>query len=119
MIRADYGLFNNINFVNIETKSSTTHCLDFYYYLTDALDDAKIAVGWEANGVTESIVEVTALSENKWQHSRVTFTSPSSEIYMVNELYLVTFNVILLFYLVMVSNDTEFWAFRSFHFRFR
>ncbi len=73
------GYFDEIYLTNVSTKSSTVHCLDFFYYLTDALDEAKITVGWKSNELISTIVEVTALSENRWQQSRTTYRSPMSE----------------------------------------
>ncbi|CAF1281997.1 unnamed protein product [Adineta ricciae] len=62
------------------TKStSTTQCFDFYYYITEATGNAKIEVSWEGNGDLDEIVIVEAdPAENKWQHSRMTFTVPPS-----------------------------------------
>ena len=62
------------------TKStSTTQCFDFYYYITEATGNAKLEVSWEGNGDLDAIVTVEANpAENKWQHSRTTFTVPPS-----------------------------------------
>ncbi|CAF1642449.1 unnamed protein product, partial [Adineta ricciae] len=62
------------------TKStSTTQCFDFYYYITEATGNAKIEVSWEGSEDLDVIVTVEAdPAENKWQHSRSTFTVPPS-----------------------------------------
>jgi len=60
------------------------HCLDFYFYLTNTDNDAVISFGWKTNTTRkETIVEVTSQIDNKWQHSKTTYISPSSEIYQV------------------------------------
>jgi hypothetical protein len=81
----DAFLINFTYYTRIETESNKMHCLDFYYYMTNALNDAKMNVGWTDASMTISIVEVIAQSENKWQNSRTTFNSSSSQIYQVND----------------------------------
>jgi hypothetical protein len=64
-------------------KPNTVYCLDFFYYITDALDEAKISVEWKINETMTIIVEVSALSENRWHQSRTTYMSLSSEMNQV------------------------------------
>jgi hypothetical protein len=68
-------------------SSSPLQCLDFYYYITDASENAKMELTWKAGEDLDSIVEVQAVTnENKWQHRRVTFqVSPSITAYKVRE----------------------------------
>jgi hypothetical protein len=77
------GAFDNTYLTNIRTKSKTLYCLDFYFYLTNTADDIAISFGWNTDTAEETIVEVTTQIDNKWQHSRTTYISPSSEIYQV------------------------------------
>jgi len=84
--KTNIGDFDETHLTNVSTRSSTEHCLDFFYYLTDVLDEAKISIGWKSNEIITTIVEVTAQSENRWQQNRTTYTSPSSEMNQVNDL---------------------------------
>ncbi|UJR14260.1 hypothetical protein I4U23_001251 [Adineta vaga] len=60
-------------------SSSTAQCFDFYYYVTDTSENAKIEMAWETDENLDEIVVVQAVpSQNKWQHSRTTFTLPPS-----------------------------------------
>ncbi len=73
------GSANYTYLTNVQRSSNTVQCLDFYYYMSDALQNAKLQVEWNKDEDTQQIVEVTAVvSENKWQHSRTDFTVPSS-----------------------------------------
>jgi hypothetical protein len=77
------GEFNETYLTHVSTKPSTVHCLDFFYYITNELDEAKITVGWKMDETMTTIIEVTALPENKWQQSRINYMSPSSEMNQV------------------------------------
>lgn len=87
--KTDIGDSDEAYSTNIKTKPNTVHCLDIFYYLTGTSDGAKISVGWKSNEVTTTIAEVVALSENRWQQSRTTYISPSSEINQVKVLFLI------------------------------
>jgi hypothetical protein len=86
-VRTNTGDFNETYWTNVSTRSNTVHCLDFFYYLTDAFNEAKISFGWQSNETTTTIVELTALSENRWQRSQTTYMSPLSEMNQVSDLY--------------------------------
>ncbi|CAF1208685.1 unnamed protein product [Adineta steineri] len=64
---------------NVQKSSNREQCLDFYYYITDNTENAKIEISWENDEEIEAITAVSAVpSENKWQHKQVTFMGPSS-----------------------------------------
>jgi hypothetical protein len=77
------GVFDHTYLTDIQTKAGTPHCLDFYYYLTNTANVTAISFGWNTSTIMETIIEVIAQADNKWQHSRATYTSPSSEMYQV------------------------------------
>jgi hypothetical protein len=119
MIKANHEAINYTYFTNIDIESNKVHRLDFYYYLTDPFDDAKMTVGLTAEGMTQTIVQVQKPSENKWQHSRTTFTSPSSQIHQVTKFLFETSSYIYFYLHVAVDkNDTLFGSFSDFRFRF-
>ncbi|CAF0895249.1 unnamed protein product [Adineta steineri] len=63
----------------VQKSSNREQCLDFYYYITDTTENAKIEISWESDEEIDSIIDVTAVpSENKWQHKQVSFMGPSS-----------------------------------------
>ncbi|CAM2722595.1 unnamed protein product [Rotaria socialis] len=75
------GVFDQTYTTKVRNSSSTIQCLDFYYYVPDIFNNAKMQVGWKVGTDTEQIVEVIAQSENKWQHNRSNFMSPASSSY--------------------------------------
>jgi hypothetical protein len=82
-VEAHDGVFDQTYSTNIKTKPNTLHCFDFFYYITGAINDAKISVGWQSGEMKTTIVEVTALADNKWQHNRTTYMSSSSDMNQV------------------------------------
>ncbi|CAF0738805.1 unnamed protein product [Adineta steineri] len=63
----------------VQKSSNREQCLDFYYYIQDITENAKIEISWESDEEIDSIIDVTAVpSENKWQHKQVSFMGPSS-----------------------------------------
>ncbi|CAF4133221.1 unnamed protein product [Adineta steineri] len=63
---------------NVQKSSNSEQCLDFYYYITDNTENAKIEIAWENDKKIEAITAIAAVpSENKWQHKQVTFMGPS------------------------------------------
>ncbi|CAF4798115.1 unnamed protein product [Rotaria socialis] len=75
------GVFDQTYTTKVRKSSSTIQCLDFYYYVPDIFNNAKMQVGWKVGTDREQIVEVIAQPENKWQHNRSNFTSPASSSY--------------------------------------
>ncbi|CAF1140181.1 unnamed protein product [Rotaria sordida] len=75
--------YNQTYVTDVKQSSSTTQCLDFYYYIPGTTNNPKIQVGWKADADTQQIVELTAHSENRWQNSRSSFTAPSSSSYQL------------------------------------
>ncbi|CAF1154156.1 unnamed protein product [Rotaria sordida] len=75
--------YNQTYVTDGKQSSSTTQCLDFYYYIPGTTNNPKIQVGWKADADTQQIVELTAHSENKWQNIRSSFTAPSSSFYQL------------------------------------
>lgn len=69
---------------NVSRSSSTTQCIDFYYYIPERLNNAKIQVGWKTNTQTHDIVELVAEAESKWLYNQITFTAPSASSYQVS-----------------------------------
>ncbi|CAF5011031.1 unnamed protein product [Rotaria sp. Silwood1] len=69
---------------DVKQGTSTTQCLDFYYYIPGTSNNPKIQVGWTASEDTQQIIELTPLPENKWHNSRSSFTAPSSSSYQVS-----------------------------------
>ncbi|CAF4086809.1 unnamed protein product [Rotaria magnacalcarata] len=76
-----FGVFDQTYTTKVKKHSSTIQCLDFYYYVPDMFNNAKMQVGWKIDTDTEQIVEVIAQPENKWQNSRSNFMSPASSPY--------------------------------------
>ncbi|CAF3408339.1 unnamed protein product [Rotaria socialis] len=56
------GVFDQTYTTKVRKSSSTIQCLDFYYYVPDIFNNAKMQVGWK-------------------QHNRSNFTSPASSSY--------------------------------------
>ena len=69
---------------DVTQSSNGIQCLDFYYYIPGTLNNPKIQIGWKEDADTQQIVELTAHSENKWQHFMSSFTAPSSSSYQVS-----------------------------------
>ncbi|CAF1083996.1 unnamed protein product [Adineta steineri] len=67
----------------MKTKSATLYCLDFYFYLKNIANDTSISFGWNTKTAKQMIIEVTSHIDNRWQHSRSTYKSPSSESYQI------------------------------------
>ncbi|CAF5149211.1 unnamed protein product [Rotaria sp. Silwood1] len=78
------GGFDQTYVTGVKQSTSTTQCLDFYYYIPGTSNNPKIQVGWKAGENTQQIIEVTPLPENKWHNSRSSFTAPSSSSYQVS-----------------------------------
>ncbi|CAF4116572.1 unnamed protein product [Rotaria magnacalcarata] len=76
-----FGVFDQTYTTKVKKHSSTIQCLDFYYYVPDMFNNAKMQVGWKIDTDTEQIVEVMAQPENKWQNSRSNFMSPALSPY--------------------------------------
>ena len=70
----------------VQNARNAFQCLDLYYYVTDASNDAKISVGWTAGMAPFPIEEVRAELDNKWQHSRITYATPAAPMYSVRKL---------------------------------
>jgi hypothetical protein len=79
------GTFDRTYVTDVKQSSNSDQCLDFYYYITDTTDNAKMQVGWKTDDGTQSIVDVTALSTNEWQHRQTNFTGPSTS-YQVSKI---------------------------------
>ncbi|CAF1188824.1 unnamed protein product [Adineta steineri] len=81
---------------NVEGSTNSVQCLDFYYYITDTTENARIEIRWENDEDTELITEVAAVaSENKWQRKQVSFTGPpplSSYEVMMRDRQVANFN---------------------------
>ncbi|CAF4998223.1 unnamed protein product, partial [Rotaria sp. Silwood1] len=77
------GGFDQTYATDVKQSTSTTQCLDFYYYIPGASNNPKMQVGWKAGEDTQQIIELTPLPENKWHNSRSSFTAPSSSSYQL------------------------------------
>ncbi|CAF4898499.1 unnamed protein product, partial [Rotaria sp. Silwood1] len=77
------GGFDQTYATDVKQSTSTTQCLDFYYYIPGASNNPKIQVGWKAGEDTQQIIELIPLPENKWYNSRSSFTAPSSSSYQL------------------------------------
>ncbi|CAF4393210.1 unnamed protein product [Rotaria socialis] len=77
------GAYDQTDSANAQQTSSTIQCLDFYYYMSDIFNDARIQAGWKLNTDTEQIIEVTPRAENKWHRSQSNFVAPSSSSYQL------------------------------------
>ncbi|CAF5168639.1 unnamed protein product, partial [Rotaria sp. Silwood1] len=75
------GGFDQTYPTDVKQSTSTTQCLDFYYYIPGTSNNPKIQVGWKAGEDTQQIIELTPLPENKWHNSGSSFTAPSSSSY--------------------------------------
>ncbi|CAF3857904.1 unnamed protein product [Rotaria sp. Silwood1] len=84
------GGFDQTYGTDVKQSTSTTQCLDFYYYIPGTPNNPKIQVGWKAGENTQQIIELTPLPENKWYNSRGSFTAPSSSSYQVILLLILT-----------------------------
>ena len=71
----------------IQNYVNDSQCIDFYYYITDASNNAYIDVGWSVGLAPNPIEEVRAQSENKWQNYRFTYETPPRSSYF-REAYL-------------------------------
>ncbi|CAF4315781.1 unnamed protein product, partial [Rotaria sordida] len=78
------GSYGQTYVTDVKNSSSVIQCLDFYYYIPGTSNNPKIQVGWRAGADTQQIIELTAHSENKWQHFTSSFTAPSSSSYQVS-----------------------------------
>ncbi|CAF4276090.1 unnamed protein product, partial [Rotaria sordida] len=81
---ATTGAYDQTYVTDVKQSSSAIQCLDFYYYIPGTSNNPKIQVRWKADADTQQIVELTAHSENKWQHFMSSFTAPSSSSYQVS-----------------------------------
>ncbi|CAF3775740.1 unnamed protein product [Rotaria sp. Silwood1] len=77
------GGFDQTYPTDVKQSTSTTQCLDFYYYIPGTSNNPKIQVGWKAGEDTQQIIELTPLPENKWHNSGSSFTAPSSSSYQL------------------------------------
>ena len=64
-------------------EANTVHCLSFFYFLTEAVANDKIEVGWRSDTETEILGEVVPNLVPKWEQRRIEFTSSSTEYYKV------------------------------------
>ncbi|CAF5087482.1 unnamed protein product [Rotaria sp. Silwood1] len=78
------GIFDQTYATDVKQSTSTTQCLDFYYYIPGASNNPKIQVGWKAGEDTQQIIDLTPPPENKWYNNRSSFTAPSSSSYQVS-----------------------------------
>ncbi|CAF3489774.1 unnamed protein product [Rotaria sp. Silwood1] len=76
-------VFDQTYVTDVKQSTSTTQCLDFYYYIPGTSNNPKIQVEWKADEDTQQIIELTPLPENKWHNSRSSFTAPSSSSYQL------------------------------------
>ncbi|CAF5110355.1 unnamed protein product, partial [Rotaria sp. Silwood1] len=51
------GGFDQTYATDVKQSTSTTQCLDFYYYIPGASNNPKIQVGWKAGEDTQQIIE--------------------------------------------------------------
>jgi hypothetical protein len=79
------GVFDHAYVTDVKQSSNSDQCLDFYYYITDTTNNAKMQVGWKTDGDTQSIVNVTAMPTNEWQHRQTPFRGPSTS-YQVSKI---------------------------------
>ena len=63
----------------LRMKPSTSHCLDFHYYLTSNETNANIEVGGDTSDTKLVLGTVTSNSIPMWQQFRIEFTTPSDE----------------------------------------
>ncbi|CAF3739471.1 unnamed protein product [Adineta steineri] len=73
------GLKDFTYVANVDGGTNSEQCLDFYYYITDNTENAKMQIGWKNDEDEDAglIIEVVAVpSENKWQRRQVSFTGP-------------------------------------------
>ncbi|CAF4057439.1 unnamed protein product [Rotaria sordida] len=80
---ATTGAYDQTYVTDVKRSSSAIQCLDFYYYIPGTSNNPKIQVRWKADADTQQIIELTAHSENKWQHFTSSFTAPSSSSYQL------------------------------------
>lgn len=80
------GAYIRHYFTHVRNSSSSVQCLDFYYYITNSLNNANIIVRWSVKAAASIIVVVKALSQNKWQHIQINFTAPLSSAYDVSSI---------------------------------
>jgi hypothetical protein len=80
----DAGAFDHTYSIEVRTGENTVQCMDFYYYISNTSNNAKISVLWDDNWTKQEIVEVKPLSNNQWQHSQRTYNSPLSSSYHVS-----------------------------------
>ncbi|CAF5007659.1 unnamed protein product, partial [Rotaria sp. Silwood1] len=52
------GGFDQTYATDVKQSTSTTQCLDFYYYIPGASNNPKIQVGWKAGEDTQQIIEL-------------------------------------------------------------
>ena len=83
LIRVPNGPLDQTFSSDLLMEASTVHCLDFYYYLTDALANEKIEVGWKSDTESQVLGEVVSDPAPKWQQRRIEFTSSFAESYKV------------------------------------
>ncbi|CAF3740373.1 unnamed protein product [Adineta steineri] len=77
------GIFDHTYMIDIQTKPATLYCLDFDFYLKNTVNDSSISFGWNAKTAKQMIIEVTSHIDNRWQRSRSTYKSASSELYQI------------------------------------
>ncbi|CAF5022884.1 unnamed protein product [Rotaria sp. Silwood1] len=76
--------FDQTYVTDVKQSTSTTQCLDFYYYIPGTSNNPKIQVGWKAGEDTQQIIELTPLPENKWHNNPSSFIAPLSSSYQVS-----------------------------------
>ena len=83
MLRVTAGNLNQTFSSDLLMEENTVHCLDFHYYLTDALANEKIEFGWKSDTETQVLGEVVSDPVAKWQQTQIEFTSSSVDYYKV------------------------------------
>ncbi|CAF4260020.1 unnamed protein product, partial [Adineta steineri] len=67
--------YSDINYT-CPIESGIGHCIN-------TANDTSISFGWNTKTAKQMIIEVTSHIDNRWQHSRSTYKSPSSELYQI------------------------------------
>ena len=78
------GNLNQTFSTDLLMEANTVHCLDFFYYLTDALTNEKMEFGWKSDTETQVLGEVVSDPAPKWQQTRIEFRTSSAEEYKVS-----------------------------------
>ena len=76
-----YTLINTINY-----PQDRFQCLDFYYYMTNTVQNATITVGYSEGLGGITIQQIQPSGENSWTHAQLTYSTPRSSNYYVGVL---------------------------------